>query len=268
MLNGLLQKVLPWLGQSSHPRVQAGRLLYTVGDIHGRSDLLIPLVERVLQDAMRLAEEADAPPEVVFVGDMVDRGPDSRGVIEFLMSVAEWPEISPVFLIGNHELMLLQFLDDPVRGRNWLRYGGYETVQSYGLGRLGDLGDDETLRRVADDLKGAMGPHLGFMSGLRPWHLNGNLLVTHAGAEPSLAPDDQPVDALVWGAKDFHRKQRKDGLWVVHGHTVVENPSVRHGRIAIDTGAYKTGRLTVMKVNGSEISFLTQIGEAGEDTDQ
>ena len=261
MLGGMIDKMMPWLGDRRQPPVAADRLLYAVGDVHGRSDLLMPLIDRVFRDALVTGASEDVVPEVIFLGDMIDRGPDSRGVLEFLMMVAEWPEIEPIFLIGNHELMLLQFLDDPVKGRNWLRYGGYETLQSYGMGRLGDLADTDNLRRLAEDLKGAMGPHLGFLSALRPWHVNGNLFLTHAGADPALPPDQQSVDALVWGESAFLRGRRKDGLWVVHGHTVVDTPSVRQGRIAIDTGAYLTGKLTVMKVRRTEISFLTEIGE-------
>ena len=267
MFRELLDMVLPGLGHGRLPPVRAERPIYAVGDVHGRSDLLMPLIDRVLQDALSVPTGEGRPPELVFVGDLVDRGPDSRGVLEFLSSVAEWPEFETVFLIGNHELMLLQFLDDPVKGRNWLRYGGYETLQSYGFGRLGDLADPANLRRVAEDLKAAMGPHLRFLSGLRPWHLNGNLLLTHAGADPALSPDAQTVEALVWGTPEFMRRRRADGLWVVHGHNVVETPSVRHGRIAIDTGAYATGRLTVMKVDGEEISFLTEIGSAPDAED-
>ena len=267
MFRELLDKVLPAFGRGGLPAVHAERLIYAVGDVHGRSDLLVPLIDRVLQDALSAATDNGSVPELLFVGDLVDRGPDSRGVLEFLSMVAEWPEFEPIFLIGNHELMLLQFLDDPVKGRNWLRYGGYETLQSYGFGRLGDLADAANLQRIAEDLKAAMGTHLSFLSALRPWHQNGNLLLTHAGADPELAPEDQSVEALVWGVPAFARRRRSDGLWVVHGHTVVETPSVRDGRIAIDTGAYATGRLTVMKVNGSEISFLTEYGEVPEEAE-
>ena len=258
---------MPGLGRGRLPAVQAERLIYAVGDVHGRSDLLMPLIDRVFQDALATTDGQMPPPELIFVGDLIDRGPDSRGVLEFLASVAEWPEFEPIFLIGNHELMLLQFLDEPLKGRDWLRYGGYETLQSYGFGRLGDLADPKNLQRIAEDLKAAMGPHLSFLSALKPWHRNGNLLFTHAGADPELSPENQSVEALVWGTQAFMRRRRTDGLWVVHGHNVVETPSVRSGRIAIDTGAYATGRLTVMKINGGEISFLTEIGTAPEEAE-
>lgn len=243
----------------------ADRLLYAIGDVHGRIDLLMPLVDRVFQDAVAEMTEDGVPAELVFVGDVIDRGPDSRSVVELLATILDWPEIEPIFLVGNHELMLLQFLNDPVNGRRWLRHGGYETLVSYGLNRIGDMGDPDQLHRIADDLRGEMGSHLSFVENLRPWHLNGNVLLTHAGADPLLPPSQQPIEALVWGTPDFLKTRREDGLWVVHGHNVVETPTVRHGRIPIDTGAYKTGRLTALKIKGEEVSFLTETGDATAD---
>jgi serine/threonine protein phosphatase 1 len=177
----------------------------------------------------------------------------------------DWPEVKPVFLVGNHELMMLQFLQNPVDGRRWLRHGGYETLLSYEIADIGDLGDADQLRRIAEQLRDAMGPHLEFIENLEAWHRNGNLLVTHAGAQPSLPPGEQPIDALVWGVPEFFRTRRQDGLWVVHGHTVVEEPSMHQGRIAIDTGAYRTGRLTALRANGEEVGFFTQRGPEAEE---
>lgn len=249
------------------PPIQAARPLYVIGDVHGRADLLVPLVDKIMQDAAGTGSET-LRPELVFVGDIVDRGPESRSVVEFLAAVQEWPELDSIFLVGNHELMLLQFLNDPVIGRRWLRYGGYETLMSYDPGRIGDLGDDDELRRIAGVLKEAMGPHLEFIENLRPWHSNGNLLITHAGADPVLAPEQQTIEALVWGVPSFHQHHREDGLWVVHGHTIVQTPSVREGRIAIDSGAYKTGVLTALKVDGTEVEFITETGAPSPEADE
>lgn len=244
-----------------HPPVQADRPLYVVGDVHGRADLLVSLIDRIMQDIARREIDA-ARPELVFVGDLIDRGPDSRSVIEFLIAVEEWPEIETTFLVGNHEIMLLQFLHNPMAGRRWLKFGGFETLQSYGLTRLGDLGDEAELQRIAGELNRAMGPHLAFVENLRPWHANGNLLITHAGADPALAPSEQTIDALVWGVPSFHQQTRTDGLWVVHGHTIVEKAGARDGRISIDTGAYRTGTLTALRVLGSDVRFISETGPA------
>lgn len=248
------------------PPVQADRPLYAVGDVHGRADLLVSLIDQIMQDVAN-RDASGIRPELVFVGDLVDRGQDSRSVIEFLVAIQDWTEIETTFLVGNHEIMLLQFLHDPVAGRRWLRFGGYETLQSYGLGRIGDIGDEAELHRIAAELNRAMGPHLAFIENLRPWHANGNLLITHAGADPALAPSEQTIDALVWGVPSFHQQVRTDGLWVVHGHTIVEKPCARDGRISIDTGAYRTGTLTALRVIGGDVSFLSATGAASTNAD-
>lgn len=267
MLGGLFGGSVFGRRRASYPPIQSARPIYVIGDVHGRADLLVALVDRIMQDAAALGEDAMRP-ELVFVGDIVDRGPDSRSVIEFLIAVQDWPELESTFLVGNHELMLLQFLNDPVIARRWLRHGGYETLLSYDPGRIGDLGNDDELRRLAGILREAMGPHLEFVENLRPWHSNGNLLITHAGADPMLAPSQQTIEALVWGVPSFFEHPREDGLWVVHGHTIVEAPIAREGRIAIDTGAYKTGLLTALKVVGTEVSFITETGAASSEEDE
>lgn len=263
MIKRLIEGLRRQLSRPDYPAVQADSVIYAVGDVHGRLDLLMPLMDRVLRDAMLRVEQTDVLPQLVFVGDMIDRGPDSRGVLEMMMSVREWPELETHFLMGNHEEMLLRFLEDPFAGRSWLRYGGYETLLSYGIEGMHDLGDREILTEIATALGDVMGSHVEFLRSLERLHCNGNIVVTHAGADPALAPEAQPDEVLFWGVDDFHKSRRSDGLWIVHGHTIVETPTVRDGRIAIDTGAYRSGRLSVLKVDGSEISFLTEIGAPG-----
>lgn len=238
-------------------------LVYAVGDVHGRADLLVELVDRIMHDALGAGGSRETPAEIVFIGDLIDRGPDTRSVIEFLMTMNDWPEVETIFVAGNHELMLLDFLDDPVAGRRWLRCGGAETLASYGVGGLDDFGSTDGLHRIAGALRHAMGPHLGFLGRLVPWHLNGSLLFAHAGADPRLPPEAQTAEALAWGVPEFFRRHRRDGLWVVHGHSIVERPAIGHGRIAIDTGAWLTGRLTALKADGAELRFVDVTGPAG-----
>lgn len=259
MLGGLLGGNVFGRRRTPPPPIQAERPIYVIGDVHGRADLLVALVDQIMQD-IAAQDFGTVVPELVCVGDLIDRGADSRSTIEFLIAMQEWPEIDAHFLVGNHELMLLQFLHDPVMGRRWLKFGGYETLQSYAPGRIGDLGDEEELRRIAEELRIAMGSHLEFVENLRPWHANGNLLITHAGADPALAPSQQSIDALVWGVPAFYQDAREDGLWVVHGHTIVDQASAYDGRIAVDTGAYRTGLLTALRVIGMDVRFLSEQG--------
>lgn len=249
LLRSLL-KAITLLGH--RPAPYSENPLYAIGDIHGRLDLLLPLIERILDDA------GGTSPDLVFLGDYIDRGPDSRGVLDCLSGLSSRSELKSVFLTGNHELMLLGFLKDPQEGRRWLRYGGHETLLSYGVRPPEDLDDDNALKQTGAALFGALGPHRRFLEKLRPMYLSGNLLFTHAGADPLLAPEEQNVETLAWGVPTFETDARDDGLWVVHGHTIVTEPVIRNGRISVDTGAWTTGRLTALKANGEALSFLAQ----------
>ncbi|MGF1503305.1 MAG: metallophosphoesterase family protein [Paracoccaceae bacterium] len=241
------------------PEIAPDRPVFAIGDVHGRADLLIALLERILEDSADLS----APPEVVFLGDYVDRGENSRDTLELLSTVSAWPEIDPVFLMGNHEQMLLRFLDAPEEGQRWFRVGGLQTLLSYGVGAYEGMQDPDELAQVRDELAEALGAHQDFIEDLRLCHLNGNVFFTHAGADPALAPAAQDPRALLWGHPEFARMPRGDGLWVVHGHTVVEAPSVEGGRIALDTGAYFSGRLTAARLEPGRIRFLNSGPDAG-----
>ncbi len=227
-------------------------VIYAVGDVHGRHDLLARLLERVLADAAG----SPGPPRVVFLGDYIDRGEEVRETVELLRGLEARGEVAPVFLMGNHEQMLLGFLRDPAEGDRWLRYGGLQTLMSYGVGGLPGLRAGDEAPRVRDELIAAMGPHLAFIEALRPAYQAGNVLFAHAGADPAIPPEEQPVDTLLWGCESFHRVDRSDGVWVVHGHFVVDEPAAERGRIPVDTGAYFSGRLTAARIGGGEVSFL------------
>lgn len=232
--------------------LQSETLIYAIGDVHGRADLLTLLLARIDSEI----EAHDGPAEVVFLGDYVDRGEHSREVLDLLVERVE-QERPAVLLKGNHEQMLLDFLERPRRGRRWLRYGGLQTLSSYGVGDLRALSEGADLSPVRDRLAEAMGPHADFLGRLALTHRNGNVLCVHAAADPVVAPDEQAPEALLWGCESFTTQAREDGLWVVHGHTVVSEPRSSNGRIAVDTGAYFSGRLTAARIDGGELEFLT-----------
>jgi serine/threonine protein phosphatase 1 len=222
--------------------------IVAVGDIHGRIDLLQRMVVRIRDTA------PDATP--VFVGDYVDRGEESAAVVGRLMQLSDE---GAVCLMGNHEQMLLDYLDDPEgRGGLWLRNGGLQTLASFGVGGISANTRGLELARARDELVVRMGPSMIDWLRARPlWWKSGTVAIVHAGADPSLPVDIQDRRNLLWGHKDFQRKSRADGLWIVHGHTIVPEASVEGGRIAIDTGAYATGILSGVMLAGSEIRFLT-----------
>jgi serine/threonine protein phosphatase 1 len=227
-------------------------VIYAVGDVHGRRDLLIRLLERIFEDAATYG----ATPKVVFLGDYIDRGEHARDTIDLLIELARQPEAETVFLMGNHEQMLLRFLRDPSSGSRWLRYGGLQTLMSYGVGGVGNLNAEDEASRLRDSLIEALGPHLGFIEGLQVCHHAGNLFFAHAGADPKLPTGEQDVTTLLWGCKSFWKTDRDDGVWVVHGHFVVDQPTVDRGRIAVDTGAYFSNRLTAARIADGEVTFL------------
>lgn len=216
---------------------------YAIGDVHGCFDQLRALLDRM---------DPDLP--IVLVGDLVDRGDHSAEVLRLVQS-----RPGVVSLMGNHERMLLDFLDNPEgEGPRWLRVGGLQTLASFGIAGAGNLGDPAALRAARDTLAEMLGPELTAWIAARPltWQ-SGNVAVVHAAADPKLPMEDQKPETLIWGHPAFERRQRTDGLWVVHGHTIVDTPSAEAGRISIDTGAFATGNLTAAYIAPEQIEFLT-----------
>jgi len=210
--------------------------LAVVGDIHGTDGLLAALLERIA---------AQGPARLVFVGDYVDRGEDSAGVLARLHALSS-SNPRAVFLAGNHEAMMLGFLDDPEHeARRWLRNGGLQTLASFGIGGLSEVPDAARAVAARDALAAALGPErLAWLRGLPTRFTSGNVAVVHAGADPGVAINIQPDATLLWGHPAFATRARGDGVWVVHGHTITAEIAPREGRIGVDTGAYANGRLS------------------------
>ncbi len=229
--------------------------VYAIGDIHGRSDLLIDLLRQIEADANAVGAYA---PLTVFLGDYIDRGDHSAEVIDCLTVIEEEGAAEAVFLRGNHEQMMLDFLEDPATASRWLRFGGLSTLMSYGLRGITGTSSAEDLAVVRDRLAEAVDPaHVAFLKRLSHSHRAGNLLFTHAGADPGIPVEMQNPSTLLWGCATFGAMPRHDGIWVVHGHTIVDTPAARRGVISVDTGAYVTGHLTAARIWQGEVSFLS-----------
>ncbi|SDX87562.1 metallophosphoesterase family protein [Citreimonas salinaria] len=223
------------------------RAFFAIGDIHGDYVGMERILNRI--------EEISDDPMVVCVGDYVDRGERSAEVLGWLHHVNTLYPQDFVCLAGNHEEMMTRFLQNPEgQGDRWLAFGGLQTLQSYSVRKQ----PETTMTDLRDQLAEAMGDDLIQWLGNLPasWQ-SGNVAVTHAGADPSLPVAGQPRRNLLWGHPDFQAKVRDDGVWVVHGHTIVERPEARDGRISIDTGAYVTGRLTAALIHEGNVEFIS-----------
>lgn len=213
-----------------------GEPICIVGDIHGCDGLL-----------QRLLDHLDArsdPPRLVCVGDYVDRGENSRGVLDLLFARDRSETL--ICLQGNHEEALLDFIADPSgQGRRWLRFGGLQTLASYGIGGLSERSSGDATVEAAETFAAELGPEmLNWLRAMPLWHQSGNLGIVHAAADPAKSLEDQGSSALKWGHRDFPDTGRSDGLWIAHGHTITPEVSVKNGIISVDTGAYATGRLS------------------------
>jgi serine/threonine protein phosphatase 1 len=228
-------------------------LAYAVGDIHGRSDLLAELLREIEADA---ADEDTAKKTLIFIGDYVDRGPDSRGVVEILLHGL--PEgFSTHFLKGNHEDLLLGFLDDPGGLHHWRMNGGEATIASYGVDVEGFESIGASPEAWRDAFMAVLPPaHFDFLRHLSLQVPLGDYLFVHAGVRPGVPLHAQDDRDLIWIRGEFLDATEPFGKIVVHGHTPEREPVVRPNRIGIDTGAVFTGRLTALRLQNGDWTFL------------
>ncbi len=226
--------------------VPDGERVYAIGDIHGRLDLLRALLAQIDADA---AGRAPARTTIILLGDLVDRGPDSAGIIA---AIRQWRETRHMrILCGNHEEMFLRAFEDSTVMEAFLRFGGYETLLSYGV-------DGHALRQAApaeaQQLMRAAVPDrdIAFLHSLENSIVVGDYLFVHAGIRPGIPLDGQRIWDLRWIREPFLGHGADHALFVVHGHTITGEPDTQTNRIGIDTGAYQTGRLTALGLEGSE----------------
>lgn len=237
-----------------------GRALYAVGDIHGRLDLLDTLLERIRVDAAH--HPLDAERELIMLGDYIDRGPDSKGVVDRLID-GPLPGFRQVCLKGNHEDALLAFLDGLTDGRDWLSYGGLETVLSYGVPLRRIPNNEAAVSELRRELSQALPKsHEDFFRRGAIRHVVGSYVFVHAGVRPGTPLDSQTPEDLMWIRDDFIRSRTPlPGHVVVHGHTIVDLPQDKQHRINVDTGAFISGRLTCLALRGLERRFITTLDD-------
>lgn len=250
-----VRSVLDFLTGRREPGVSVpqGQRLYAVGDVHGRLDLLDALLDAIA------ADDAGRPPRattIIFLGDLIDRGPDSRGVVERLLALSRGATPTR-FLMGNHEQVFLRALEGDVQALRFLiRIGGRETLLSYGIGEAEYRAlDYEDLIALAQRL--VPEAHRAFLAGFEPWIEVGDYLFVHAGVRPGIAIEEQSTSDLCWIRDEFLRHRDSFGKMVVHGHSITHEVDLKPNRIGIDTGAFASGRLTAIGLDGEERWFLS-----------
>jgi serine/threonine protein phosphatase 1 len=237
---------------SEPPRLPEPDRVYAIGDIHGRLDLLDRMVSEIRRD---LDTYPVGTALTVTLGDYIDRGPDSRGVIERLMRNPFPTSLVP--LRGNHESLFEAFMEDPPVAGQWRRLGGLETLHSYGVPVVAMMrGRDyeEAARALRASVPHA---HLAFLRSLWTSLSIGRYFLCHAGVRPGVPLDRQSVEDLLWIREEFLSSRADFGKIVVHGHTPTESPEVLPNRINVDTGAFMTGRLTCAVLDKGRPRFLS-----------
>ncbi|MEJ8562007.1 metallophosphoesterase [Yoonia sp. GPGPB17] len=209
-------------------------------------------------DALVSTIDPDKNQQLVFLGDYVDRGPDSAGTLRRLFEMSAEHPGRVVCLMGNHERMMLDFIDDPLgRGNIWLRNGGVTTMSSYGIEGLSAQSASDDAMDASRELERVLDPEVAAWLRHLPLFWNsGNLWCVHAAMNPAKAPTDQSTKTMLWGHADFLKMPRHDNLCVVHGHTTVSTPTNYNNRIAVDTGAHRTGCLTAAYIAKDTCRFI------------
>jgi serine/threonine protein phosphatase 1 len=246
--------MLPFLRSrrtKTQPRLPDGIRVYAVGDIHGRADLLNQMFAVIDTD---LASSPVSRSIEVYLGDYVDRGPYSGDTLDLLIERCHIREA--VCLKGNHEAYLLEVLRDPTKLEEWQQFGGLQTLMSYGIqpSLYPDAAEQIELIRML--IKAMPGRHLKFLRSLKPSFVCGDFFFVHAGVRPGISLKEQQEDDLLWIRDDFLDSKANFGKYIVHGHTPVREPDIRPNRINIDTGAYATGNLTLLRIQGSSMLAL------------
>ena len=245
-----------WLGHlAAAPRaarLAPGKRVYAIGDVHGRNDLLCDLLAQIRRHATCAPWAENI---LVLLGDYVDRGPQSRAVIDTLLGL-NWPDWQFIFLRGNHDQAVLDFLADASFYPGWRPYGADKTLLSYGV--VPPRSDNKVeLARARNALAVGMSrAHVGFLQTLRLLHVEDDYLFAHAGIRPGVPVERQAAEDLLWIRDEFLNCAQDLPKKVVHGHTPADHPFIARHHISVDTAAHATHRLTAAILEDDNCIFL------------
>jgi serine/threonine protein phosphatase 1 len=244
-------------------RMPPGVVVCAVGDVHGRLDLLEPALEALFHIRQQ-SWEAGKSFAALLLGDYIDRGPDSRGVLSRLAALADSEEGRGfVFLRGNHEQELLDLVDGRTLSRRWLDFGGVETLNSYCHGRGEPFVMDpdanlaELIKRVVPS------DHIRFLRRTQLFVVHGGYAFVHAGLNPDAPLDGQTTDDMLW-RRAVSDETPRHGMTVVHGHSIHQCPVISRWEIGIDTGAFATGALSILRLEGADRTLI-KVSRSGAD---
>lgn len=260
MFSKLLKRKRP-VTAPAKPAVPEATVVWSVGDIHGRLDLLRPLVEAIRAD---LQTTSAARKLVIFLGDYIDRGPESRGVIRYLAALGGTEGIEWRFLKGNHEETMLKFLDDASVGAQWCEYGGDATLRSYGLRPPDMKHRAEAWSHLSADLDHKLtARERAFLQDQELSITVGDYFFAHAGARPGEPLERQSTEDLLWIRRSFLDSHTEFDRVVVHGHTPMAEVHADRRRVGIDTKAYESGILTALRLSGHDRMIMQAVGAGG-----
>lgn len=234
-------------------------MIYAVGDIHGRQDLLLGLLGKISQDIRETKLQTPALKNVllIFLGDYIDRGHASKDVIETLCTPGII-DAELIFLKGNHEAAVLDFIDQPETGTRWLKFGGRETLSSYGVSIPSGIEAPDQLQKLREIFVEKLpAHHLTFLRSLELFKVELDYMFVHAGVDPTKPLIAQTESEYLWIRKPFLKSMRKLPLIIVHGHTPEPNPVWDGRRIGVDTGAYLSNKLTAVRLINGNVKFLS-----------
>ncbi len=239
--------------KSEPPPSRVGRLVYAIGDVHGRLDLFERMIQHIRADEMAVAER----PLIVLLGDYVDRGPESAGVLSRILKLQAEAWCDVEVLLGNHEESMLKFLYSAHHGPAWVDYGGGSTLGSYGVALPAARTDlaqwEETRKTFAEILPEA---HLALLNAMKYLLKVEDYVFVHAGVRPDQPLDEQGPETFLWVRGAFMASEKACDFVVVHGHTPEDEPTDKRWRIGIDSGAYATGVLTAIRLKDVSRSII------------
>ena len=252
-----LKETLQKLRPQKPERETTAALIYAIGDIHGRHDLLSGLLTKIKHDMSQQNFEGVEKTQIIFLGDYIDRGPGSKDVIE-TVSKLKIHGAELIFLRGNHEAAALEFLQNPNQGSKWMQFGGRETLESYGVVLPREIDTVEDWTHYGEAFAKKISPkHVSFLRSLISYKIEGEYMFVHAGINPAKPAEAQSDDEYLWIRDSFLNSMKKLPYIVVHGHTPEPRPVWDGRRIGIDTGAYMSNKLTAVRLLQGNVEFLS-----------